>query len=135
MTELTDSDDDDTDEERAPEALSADSPNPTVALLAKQHQLIESIVAEQKFMMAENAKALAAAVSGYAPVRPPAPIAPAPIIMEQPQAPSSSGSAAGIVDSIVNMKPEQMFQIAIVVKQMFDMIRGTGPAAAVGGVP
>ena len=52
-----------------PTGLSEDSANPHVALLARQQQTIQA-------MAAELSESLAAAVRGYAPVRPQAPIAP-----------------------------------------------------------
>jgi len=138
MTEVPDGDDEDSDEERGAEGLTVDSANPLVALCAKQHQLVESIVAEHKFMMSENAKALASAVSGYAPVRPPVTPPPAPIIVEHPQAAAPTDGASSIVDKLTNMKPEQMMQIAFMIKQVFDLMRAgfaaPGGAAVGGGV-
>jgi len=107
-----------------PVGLSEDSNNPHIALLARQQQTIQA-------MAGELSKSLAAAVSGYAPVRPQAPMAPTPIVMEQAAA-SPPAQSSGVLDSILNMKPEQMMQLAGFAKMMFDMIKGGG---AVGAPP
>jgi hypothetical protein len=105
-----------------PVGLSEDSKNPHIALLARQQQTIQA-------MAGELSKSLAAAVSGYAPVRPQAPMAPTPIIMEQSAEPTAQQSN-GVLDSILNMKPEQMMQLAGFAKMMFDMIKGGGVVGA-----
>ena len=114
-------DEEDTTDDRS--GLREDSNNPHVALLARQQQTIQA-------MASELSKSLAAAVSGYAPVRPQAPIAPTPIVMEQ--AAPSPAQNTGVLDSLMNMKPEQMMQLAGFAKMMFDMIKGGG---AVGAPP
>jgi hypothetical protein len=45
----------------------------------------------------------------------------------QPSAPIPSG---GMIDSLLNMKPEQMMQLAGFAKMMFDMIKGGGTIGA-----
>jgi hypothetical protein len=112
-------DEDDTPDR--PVGLSDDSANPHVALLARQQQTIQA-------MAAELSKSLAAAVSGYAPVRPQAPVAPAPIVMDQYAPPLPQNT--GVLDSLMNMKPEQMMQLAGFAKMMFDMIKGGGAPPA-----
>jgi hypothetical protein len=111
VTEVPEGDDGD-DDGSSP----VDEKSSLLALLVRQQATIER-------QNEQLARALEATVSGYSPVRPPAPMAPTPIVMEQPiqAAPAPSG---GFMDSLLNAKPEQLMQVAVMFKQMFDMVRG-----------
>jgi hypothetical protein len=122
VTEVPADESEDADATGDAAGLREDSTNPHIALLARQQQTIQA-------MASELSKSLAAAVSGYAPVRPQAPIAPTPIMMEQAQ-PSAPIPSGGMIDSLLNMKPEQMMQLAGFAKMMFDMIKGGGTIGA-----
>ena len=125
VTEVPESDDDEGDDDR-PEGSTPTDKDPVLAALMSQQEMVKG---QQDVIKAQSeylARALASAVSGYAPVRPVAPVAPTPIMMEQPAMPAAQNS--GVLDSILNMKPEQMMQIAGFAKMMFDMIKGAGAA-------
>jgi hypothetical protein len=127
MTEVQETADGDDDED-APSDSTAD------AKFDRLCNVLEKIVVEHKFMMGEHAKALTAAVSGYAPVRAPAPVAPEPVYIESPPppAPPPPSPTGGILESLVNLKPEQMAQLAMIGQQLFMMIKGIGGS---GGAP
>jgi hypothetical protein len=115
VTEVPEGDDGDDDT-----SLQSDDKSPLLALLVRQQGTIER-------QNEQLARALEATVSGYSPVRPHAPVAPTPIMMEQPyQPPQPSG---GFMESLLNAKPEQLMQLGMMVKQVFDMMKG----GAMGG--
>jgi hypothetical protein len=115
VTEVPEGDDGDGDA-----SLQPDDKSPLLALLVRQQATIER-------QNEQLARALESTVSGYGPVRPPAPIAPTPIMMEQPMPPSAPNG--GFMESLLNAKPEQLMQFGMMVKQVFDMIKG----GAMGG--
>ena len=63
-------------------------------------------------------------------MRPPAPIAPAPIVLESPAA-TPPAVQPTLVESLLTAKPEQLMQCGMIVKHVYEMIRG-GVAAAGG---
>jgi hypothetical protein len=73
--------------------------------------------------------ALGQTVSGYGTIRPIAPAAPAPIVMQQPTSPPPTPEG-GVLGGILNIKPEQLMQMALFIKQMIDAVKG---ATVVGG--
>jgi hypothetical protein len=130
VTEVPEGDGGDGDPSAATDEKSA-----LLALLVRQQATIDS-------QNDRLARALEATVSGYGPVRPPAPIAPTPIVMEQPMQQQPPPNAGGFMDTLVNAKPEQLMQFAMMAKQVYDMIRGgmggfggMGGMGAMGGGP
>jgi hypothetical protein len=122
VTEVPEGDGGDSDPSAATDEKSA-----LLALLVRQQATIDS-------QNDRLARALEATVSGYGPVRPPAPIAPTPIVMEQ-QMPAAPPNAGGFMDTLVNAKPEQLMQFAMMAKQVYDMIRGgMGGFGGIGGM-
>ncbi|HEY2746787.1 MAG TPA: hypothetical protein VGL86_19295 [Polyangia bacterium] len=113
VTEVPESDDED-DDGSSP----VDEKSSLLALLVRQQATIER-------QNEQLARALESTVSGYGPVRPPAPVAPTPIMMEQPMPPPPAGGG-GWMDSLLNAKPEQLMQFGMLAKQVYDMIRGGG---------
>jgi hypothetical protein len=129
VTEVPPDEDDDENVEEGG-ALGTDSPNPWLAVVARQHATIEKLSSSHVAQSEQLARALGSAVSGYAPVRPPAPIAPTPIVMESPAVPAPAASPT-LVESLLSAKPEQLMQFGMIVKHVYDMIRGG--AATAGG--
>lgn len=135
VTEVTEGDDDEDEDERERGALSLHSKDPILAVLAGLQETVKSQHEVIKAATEHLSRSLGSAVSGYAPVRPVQPSAPTQIMMEQP-APAAPADGGGILAGLLNMKPEQMFQLASFAQQMFAMVKGAASAAnggAVGG--
>jgi hypothetical protein len=129
VTEVQTEDDDD---DARDEVTSTQAKDPIVATLVHQQETIRSQHDVIKAQSEQLARALASAVSGYAPVRPVAP--PPPVIMEAPAAvpPPPAPEAGGILAGLANVKPEQVIGLFMVVKQAYEMFRGM---SAGGGMP
>ena len=131
VTEVTD-DEDDRDDDVAKEsaAVSVSTKDPTQLLAASQQETIRGQQEVIRLQSEQLARALGSAVSGYAPVRPYAPPAPPPpqqIVMEQPAPPPPPPDNGGGLLGLLNMKPEQMMQLVMMAKGMFDMVKGAPP--------
>jgi hypothetical protein len=137
VTEVPATEDDDEEDEKKEEidaeGLDPKSKNPLLALCAQQQELIKTLIEQ-------NSRALASAVSGYAPVRPAAPVAPVIAVPEVPATlpPSSSAGVAGVLETLSKMDSEQMAKLAMVGGQVFNLFqrfvsRPAEAAAASGG--
>ena len=76
----------------------------------------------------ENAKAVGSLVSGYAPVRAHQPPPTAPVIVDAPALPPPP-NATGFLDRLLTMKPDEMMQLALMLQNVFGMVKG-----AMGGM-
>src|SRR5262249_14930483 len=122
VTEVTEGDEDEDEDDRVRNAPSLHGKDPMLAVLAALQDTVKSQHEVIKAATEHLSRSLGSAVSGYAPVRPVQPSAPAPIVMEQP-APAAAADGGGILCSLLNMKPEQMFQLAGFVQQVFAMMK------------
>lgn len=136
VTEVTEGDDDGDDErEERGAALNVNSRDPILAVLASLRETIQGQHEVIKAASEHLAKSLGSAVSGYAPVRAALPpMAPTPIMMEQQPAQAAPADGGGILAGLMNMKPEQMIQLATFAQQMFATIKGAASAASGGAV-
>ena len=135
VTEVQDTGDDDDDDDGRDETGSTQAKDPVLATIVHQQETIRSQHDVIKAQSEQLARALASAVSGYAPVRPVAPPPPPPPVMMEPNAPAPPPDT-GFLGSLANIKPEQVMGLFMVVKQAFEMFKGmSGGAPAVGGAP
>jgi hypothetical protein len=58
------------------------------------------------------------------------------IVMEQPAPPLPPADNSSGLLGLLNMKPEQMMQLAMMAKGLFDAVKGAAPAVSgLGGTP
>jgi len=139
VTEVPESDEDDDGDDDRQEGPAISDKDPVLTALMSQQETIkgqhEVIKAQSEYL----ARALASAVSGYAPVRPVAPLPPPPVIMEAapPTAPAGPPDNGGLLASLMNVKPEQVMGLFMIVKQAFDMFKGMSGSGmpGVGAAP
>ena len=135
VTEVPVSDEDDDEDNEREDTAAVTDKDPVLATLMSQQ---ETIRGQQDVIKAQSeylARALASAVSGYAPVRPVAPPPPPPPMIMEPNAPAPPADNGGFLGGLANIKPEQVMGLFMMVKQAFDMFKGMGSAPAVGSAP